>query len=111
MKPEYDQDELVRPVKSKGEITFLNRFYYIGQAFADLASCNPQCVTLIPGHLLPLTPVYTRWAVRLDRRVLKRSKEATGPRVFAVVLSDIYSSRFRNSSGVFPERFLTHEVK
>lgn len=33
---EYDQDELIRRVKSKGEITFLNRFYYIGQAFAGL---------------------------------------------------------------------------
>jgi transposase InsO family protein len=33
---EYDQDELVRPVKSKGEITFLNRFYYIGRAFSGL---------------------------------------------------------------------------
>ena len=33
---EYDQEELVRPVKSKGEITFRNRFYYVGQAFAGL---------------------------------------------------------------------------
>jgi transposase InsO family protein len=34
---EYDQSELVRPVKSKGEITIANRFYYIGRAFAGLA--------------------------------------------------------------------------
>ena len=33
---EYDHDELVRPVKSKGEITFRNRFYYVGRAFAGL---------------------------------------------------------------------------
>jgi hypothetical protein len=34
---EYDQPELVRPVKSKGEITIAKRFYYIGRAFAGLA--------------------------------------------------------------------------
>jgi transposase InsO family protein len=33
---EYAAHELVRPVKSKGEITFRSRFYYIGQAFAGL---------------------------------------------------------------------------
>ena len=33
---EYDPDELVRPVKSKGEITFRNRFFYVGRAFAGL---------------------------------------------------------------------------
>jgi transposase InsO family protein len=33
---EYGARELVRPVKSKGEITFGNRFYYIGHAFAGL---------------------------------------------------------------------------
>jgi len=33
---EYGDDELVRSVKSKGEITFRNRFYYVGQAFAGL---------------------------------------------------------------------------
>jgi transposase InsO family protein len=32
----YDAHELVRPVKSKGEITFRNRFYYVGRAFAGL---------------------------------------------------------------------------
>ncbi len=32
----YAAHELVRPVKSKGEITFRNRFYYVGQAFAGL---------------------------------------------------------------------------
>lgn len=32
----YDAQELVRPVKSKGEITFRNRFYYVGQAFSGL---------------------------------------------------------------------------
>jgi len=32
----YDADELTRPVKSKGEITFRNRFFYIGRAFAGL---------------------------------------------------------------------------
>ncbi len=34
---EYDQCELVRSVKSKGEITFLNRFYYVGRAFTGLS--------------------------------------------------------------------------
>jgi transposase InsO family protein len=33
---EYGAHELVRPVKSKGEITFRNRFYYVGQAFIGL---------------------------------------------------------------------------
>jgi hypothetical protein len=33
---EYDPLELVRTVKSKGEITFRNRFYYVGQAFVGL---------------------------------------------------------------------------
>jgi transposase InsO family protein len=33
---EYDAHELVRPVKSKGEITFRNRFHYVGRAFAGL---------------------------------------------------------------------------
>jgi len=33
---EYGAGELVRPVKSKGEITFRNRFYYVGQAFIGL---------------------------------------------------------------------------
>ncbi|MFH1500071.1 MAG: IS481 family transposase [Verrucomicrobiota bacterium] len=33
---EYEPGELVRPVKSKGEITFRNRFYYVGRAFAGL---------------------------------------------------------------------------
>jgi transposase InsO family protein len=33
---EYSTDELVRSVKSKGEITFRNRFYYVGRAFAGL---------------------------------------------------------------------------
>ena len=33
---EYGAHELVRPVKSKGEITFRNRFYYVGQAFVGL---------------------------------------------------------------------------
>ncbi len=33
---EYDLGELIRPVKSKGEITFRNRFYYVGRAFAGL---------------------------------------------------------------------------
>jgi transposase InsO family protein len=33
---EYEPGELVRPVKSKGEITFKNRFYYVGRAFAGL---------------------------------------------------------------------------
>lgn len=33
---EYGARELVRPVKSKGEITFRNRFYYVGQAFIGL---------------------------------------------------------------------------
>lgn len=33
---EYGADELVRSVKSKGEITFRNRFYYVGQAFVGL---------------------------------------------------------------------------
>ncbi len=33
---EYGTHELVRPVKNKGEITFRNRFYYVGQAFAGL---------------------------------------------------------------------------
>jgi transposase InsO family protein len=32
----YEPDEIVRPVKSKGEITFQRRFFYIGQAFAGL---------------------------------------------------------------------------
>lgn len=32
----YAPGELVRPVKSKGEITFRNRFYYVGQAFIGL---------------------------------------------------------------------------
>jgi transposase InsO family protein len=34
---EYDTGELVRPVKTKGEITFRNRFYYVGRAFAGLS--------------------------------------------------------------------------
>jgi transposase InsO family protein len=34
--PDYPPGELVRPVKSKGEITFRNRFYYVGQAFIGL---------------------------------------------------------------------------
>jgi transposase InsO family protein len=33
---QYDANELVRPVKSKGEITYRNRFFYIGRAFAGL---------------------------------------------------------------------------
>jgi transposase InsO family protein len=33
---EYATGELVRPVKCKGEITFRNRFYYVGRAFAGL---------------------------------------------------------------------------
>jgi len=33
---EYDAHELVRLVKSKGEITFRNRCYYVGQAFIGL---------------------------------------------------------------------------
>ncbi len=33
---EYDHGELVRPVKSKGEIMFRNRAYYLGRAFAGL---------------------------------------------------------------------------
>jgi transposase InsO family protein len=33
---EYGLHELVRPVKAKGEITFRNRFYYVGHAFAGL---------------------------------------------------------------------------
>jgi transposase InsO family protein len=33
---EYAPAELVRPVKSKGEIMFRNRTYYVGQAFAGL---------------------------------------------------------------------------
>jgi transposase InsO family protein len=33
---EYGPHELVRPVKAKGEITFRNRCYYVGQAFAGL---------------------------------------------------------------------------
>jgi transposase InsO family protein len=33
---EYGSHETVRPVKSKGEITFRNRFYYVGRAFAGL---------------------------------------------------------------------------
>lgn len=33
---EYEPGELVRFVKSKGEITFKNRFYYVGRAFAGL---------------------------------------------------------------------------
>ena len=40
---EYGAHELVRPVKGKGEITFRNRFYYVGQAFAGL------CVALRPS--------------------------------------------------------------
>lgn len=31
--PEYDTGEIVRRVKSKGEITFRNRFIYVGRAF------------------------------------------------------------------------------
>jgi transposase InsO family protein len=31
--PSYHSDELTRTVKAKGEITFKNRFYYIGNAF------------------------------------------------------------------------------
>jgi transposase InsO family protein len=34
--PEYDLGELVRTVKTKGEITFLNRSFYVGQAFIGL---------------------------------------------------------------------------
>ena len=33
---DYDQSDLVRRVKSKGEITFRNRFFYIGSAFYGL---------------------------------------------------------------------------
>ena len=33
---EYASDELVRTVKQKGEITFRNRFVYVGEAFAGL---------------------------------------------------------------------------
>jgi len=33
---EYASGELVRLVKSKGEITFRNRFFYVGRAFATL---------------------------------------------------------------------------
>jgi transposase InsO family protein len=33
---EYAASDVVRPVKSKGEITFRNRFYYIGRAFVGL---------------------------------------------------------------------------
>jgi transposase InsO family protein len=33
---EYPSDTLVRPVKSKGEITFRNRFFYVGRAFNGL---------------------------------------------------------------------------
>src|SRR5690606_18934723 len=33
---EYAPGELVCRVKSKGEITFRNRFYYVGRAFAGL---------------------------------------------------------------------------
>ena len=33
---EYESGTLVRPVKAKGEITFRNRFFYVGRAFAGL---------------------------------------------------------------------------
>ena len=34
---EYEPGVAVRPVKTKGEITFRNRFFYVGRAFAGLS--------------------------------------------------------------------------
>jgi transposase InsO family protein len=48
LEPEYATGTSVRPVKSKGEITFRNRFYYVGRAFAGcnvaLHPCNQDGV-------------------------------------------------------------------
>jgi transposase InsO family protein len=61
---EYAAGELVRPVKSKGEITFRNRFFYVGQAFAGLrVALRPTstdgiyrvCYAAFPLGLLDLT--------------------------------------------------------
>jgi transposase InsO family protein len=61
---EYDAQEVVRPVKSKGEITFANRFYYIGRAFAGLpVALRPTardgfyriCLAAIPLGLIDCT--------------------------------------------------------
>ena len=42
----YDTHELVRRVKSKGEITWRNRFFYIGTAFRDLqVAIRPTATT------------------------------------------------------------------
>jgi transposase InsO family protein len=44
----YPAGEIVRPVKSKGEITFQHRFFYIGQAFVGLpVALRP---TAVDGH-------------------------------------------------------------
>jgi len=50
-KIEYEPGTLVRRVKSKGEITFANRFYYIGEAFH--------------GHALALRPTAKDGAYRV----------------------------------------------
>lgn len=61
---EYLAGELVRPVKGKGEITFRNRFFYVGQAFAGLrVALRPTstdgiyrvCYAAFPLGLLDLT--------------------------------------------------------
>ena len=61
---EYDENELVRAVKSKGEITFNRRFYYIGQAFIGLTlALRPTaadgrfrvCYAAFPLGLIDLT--------------------------------------------------------
>src|SRR5207244_3740267 len=66
---EYAAGELVRPVKSKGEITFRNRFYYIGRAFAGLhVALRPTatdgnyrvCYAAFPLGLVDLTTPTTR---------------------------------------------------
>ena len=60
----YDTHELVRSVKSKGEITFRNRFYYVGRAFTGLGvALRPTatdghyrvCYAAFPLGLIDLT--------------------------------------------------------
>jgi transposase InsO family protein len=62
---QYDPSELVRLVKSKGEITFANRFYYIGRAFCGLPLALRPMAT--DGHYRVCYAAFTLGLIDLSK--------------------------------------------
>jgi transposase InsO family protein len=62
---EYGAHELVRPVKSKGEITFRNRFYYVGRAFIGLPLALRPTAT--DGHYRVCLAAFTLGVIDCSR--------------------------------------------